>query len=597
MARVVVTTSKKERSSTARAWPTPAPPTTGRPRDPPRDPTRPAALLPADRWWFRGGRPVRWPGNTSSGPRCGCRRAAGADRAHRWPCLRCRDASTPVRRPSRRPPTPGLSPPRPPNNRRSAPRAVAPLEPPVPPTFRDLGVPADLAAVLDRRGIATPFPVQAATLPDALTGRDVSGKAPTGSGKTLAFGIPLAVRATSGRPRRPHSLVLAPTRELAAQIESELRPLAAVRGLTVAAFYGGVGFGKQLTALRQGVDIAVACPGRLADLVQRRECRLDEVDLVVIDEADRMADMGFLPEVRRLLDKVRPDRQTLLFSATLDDDVAVLVRHYQRDPARHEVGPLHQGPDRTEHHFWHTADDQRVDLTARLVRHHGPTIVFCRTKRRADRVTRQLGRAGVSAAAIHGDRSQSQRERALDAFTRGKVEALVATDVAARGIHVTDVACVVHYDLPGDEKDYVHRSGRTGRAGATGTVVTLVGGEHRKAATRLQRTLKLTTDGTVAPDLAGLPPVTGPTPAPTPGDAGPGRAHGRGGAARTHEQRPKGGPPRGAKGGAKSGGGRRRAAHARSGPARGDRGGAPANRARRSGGSRNGGRPKGAPRR
>ncbi len=426
----------------------------------------------------------------------------------------------------------------------------------MPPTFRDLGVPADLAAVLDQRGITAPFPVQAATLPDALAGRDIAGKAPTGSGKTLAFGIPLVVRATHGRPRRPHALVLAPTRELAAQIESELRPLAAVRGLTVAAFYGGVGFGKQLTALRKGVDIAVACPGRLADLVQRRECRLDEIDLVVIDEADRMADMGFLPEVRRLLDQVRPDRQTLLFSATLDDDVAVLVRHYQKDPARHEVGPLHQGPDRTEHHFWHARDDERVDLTARLVQHHGSTIVFCRTKRRADRLTRQLDKAGVSAAAIHGDRSQAQRERALDAFTRGKVEALVATDVAARGIHVTDVACVVHYDLPGDDKDYVHRSGRTGRAGATGTVVTLVSGEHRKAATRLQRALKLDA-ATVAPDFSGLADVAAPAfrpPAERYDDnapAGPRPSHGK---PRPYGDRNgPGGPRRGGKPGSKPG--------------------------------------------
>ena len=417
----------------------------------------------------------------------------------------------------------------------------------MPPTFRDLGVPADLAAVLDQRGITAPFPVQAATLPDALAGRDIAGKAPTGSGKTLAFGIPLVVRATHGRPRRPHALVLAPTRELAAQIESELRPLAAVRGLTVAAFYGGVGFGKQLTVLRKGVDIAVACPGRLADLVQRRECRLDEIDLVVIDEADRMADMGFLPEVRRLLDQVRPDRQTLLFSATLDDDVAVLVRHYQKDPARHEVGPLHQGPDRTEHHFWHARDDERVDLTARLVRHHGPTIVFCRTKRRADRVTRQLDKAGVSAAAIHGDRSQAQRERALDAFTRGKVEALVTTDVAARGIHVTDAACVVHYDLPADDKDYVHRSGRTGRAGATGAVVSLVGGEHRKAATRLQRTLKLDA-ATIAPDFGGLAEVTRPAPTERRAshlDESPGRrARPSQGGPRSYDDRPRAGGPR-----------------------------------------------------
>ena len=465
-------------------------------------------------------------------------------------------------------------------------------------TFRELGVPADLATLLDQRGITAPFPVQSATLPDALAGRDVCGKAPTGSGKTLAFGIPLVVRSTQGRPRRPHALVLAPTRELAAQIESELRPLAALRKQTVASFYGGVGFGKQLTALRKGVDIAVACPGRLADLVQRRECRLDEVDLVVIDEADRMADMGFLPEVKRLLDQVRPDRQTLLFSATLDNDVDVLIRRYQQNPARHEAEAIHQGPDRTSHHFWHSSDHEKVDLTARLVRGHGPTIVFTRTKRRADRLTKQLANAGVTAAAIHGDRSQPQRERALQAFTRGKVEALVATDVAARGIHVTDVACVIHFDPPADEKDYVHRSGRTGRAGASGTVVSLIGGEHRKTASRMQRKLGLGTSGPVEPDLAEFPPVPAPAPgtAPKPFDpVGPSnQRRGNGGPKRSHTGGPhQGGPrrpggPRKATAGASAGGPSSNGGARRKGTPRN----APPRKAG-SGGHRKGGAPRG----
>ena len=451
-------------------------------------------------------------------------------------------------------------------------------------TFRDLGVPADLTALLDERGITSPFPVQAATLPDAMAGRDVCGKAPTGSGKTLAFGIPLVTRATKGRPRRPHALVLAPTRELAAQIESELRPLAALRKMAVASFYGGVGFGKQLAALRNGVDIAVACPGRLADLVQRGDVRLDEVDLVVLDEADRMADMGFLPEVKRLLDQVRPDRQTLLFSATLDNDVDVLIRRYQQNPARHEAEALDTGPDRTVHHFWHSSDHEKVDLTARLVRGHGPTIVFCRTKRRADRLTRQLTNAGITAAAIHGDRSQPQRERALQAFTTGKVEALVATDVAARGIHVTDVACVVHFDPPADEKDYVHRSGRTGRAGASGTVVSLIGGEHRKTASRMQRKLGLGTNGPVNPDLTDFPAVPAPAPgtAPKPFDpAGP-----------SNQRRGKG-PKRPYSGGAHKGGARRpggprkATAGARSGNASGNGSGGGQAGARRKGTPRN----------
>jgi superfamily II DNA/RNA helicase len=369
-------------------------------------------------------------------------------------------------------------------------------------SFTALGVPDALAERLARRGIAEPFPIQAATLADALAGRDVCGRAPTGSGKTLAFGIPLVTRVGRGRPGRPRGLVLVPTRELANQVRDEVALLAGRKGPSVVTLFGGVGFGQQLSALRRGVDIAVACPGRLADLVARGDVALDDVELVVLDEADRMADMGFLPEVKRLLDRVRPDRQTLLFSATLDGDVDVLVRRYQRRPVRHEVAVEEDEP-QSRHVFWRIARDERVDLLASVLGRQWPAIVFCRTKRGADRLAQRLGRLGVAAAAIHGDRSQNQREAALASFTAGKVQALVATDVAARGIHVDDVACVVHFDPPGDEKDYVHRSGRTGRAGRTGLVVSLVGGDQVADVRTIQRTLGLPM-GFTAPDVPGL---------------------------------------------------------------------------------------------
>jgi superfamily II DNA/RNA helicase len=360
----------------------------------------------------------------------------------------------------------------------------------VSPSFAALGVPADLVDRLAARGVTDPFPIQAATLPDALAGRDVCGRAPTGSGKTIAFGIPLVTRVERARPRRPRALVLVPTRELAAQVHTELVALAGRSGPSALAVYGGVGFEKQISALRRGVDIVVACPGRLADLLAQRHLSLDEVGLVVIDEADRMADMGFLPEVRRLLDQVRSDRQTLLFSATLDGDVDVLVRRYQRSPVRHELAPE---PDarQSRHVFWRAERPERLALVADLVGKEWPAIVFCRTRHGADRLTRQLSRAGVAAAAIHGDRSQGQRERALAGLASGSVQALVATDVAARGIHVDDVACVVHFDPPGDEKAYVHRSGRTGRAGAAGLVVSLVDGAAAADTKKLQKALGL----------------------------------------------------------------------------------------------------------
>jgi superfamily II DNA/RNA helicase len=283
----------------------------------------------------------------------------------------------------------------------------------VSPTFLDLGVPADLVAALTEHGITHPFPVQTATVPAALGGRDVCGRAPTGSGKTLAFGLPLVARTGRAQPKRPRALVLAPTRELAAQIRRDLEPLAAARHLRLLTVYGGVGYEPQRSALRRGVDVLVACPGRLADLVQQRALRLDAVETVVVDEADRMADMGFLPEVRRLLDQTSPTRQTLLFSATLDGDIAVLTRDYQQDPVRHEVAEPDADVSTVEHHFWRVDPKERLRWTARLVDTVGPTMVFCRTRHGADRVAKQLGSAGVSAAAIHGGRAQGQRDRAL----------------------------------------------------------------------------------------------------------------------------------------------------------------------------------------
>jgi superfamily II DNA/RNA helicase len=351
------------------------------------------------------------------------------------------------------------------------------------PTFVTLGVAADLVAVLVDRGITDPFPIQAATLPDALAGRDVTGRAPTGSGKTLAFGLPIVSRIGRAGPGRPRALVLAPTRELAAQIAAELVPLAAVRGRRVQSFYGGTSFVAQRNALRRGVDIAVACPGRLADLIAQGAVSLGDVEVVVVDEADRMADMGFLPEVRRLLDSIRRDRQTLLFSATLDGDVDVLVRNYQRDPARHEIVPDEPAP--VDHHLWLVGEGERTERTAELVMAGASTMVFTRTRHGADRLVKRLGQAGVTALPIHGGRSQAQRDHALDAFRRGRVRALVATDVAARGIHVNGVACVIQYDLPADAKDYVHRAGRTGRAGADGMVVTLAAPAQRATAEKL----------------------------------------------------------------------------------------------------------------
>jgi len=358
-------------------------------------------------------------------------------------------------------------------------------------TFDTLGLPDSLVRALADLDIREPFPVQAAALPPGLAGRDIQGRAPTGSGKTLAFGLPLLTHVGKGGRNRPRALVLAPTRELAEQIKRDLAPLARAVGRRVSAVYGGVAYGPQLAALRGGVDVLVATPGRLEDLIARRAVDLGNTDVVVLDEADRMADMGFFPAVRRILDLTSLRRQTLLFSATLDGDVRVLSRDYQTDPVMIAAEAMGEVDLDVVHHFWRVDRTDRPGQTARLINESGRSIVFTRTRHGADRLVKQLTRERVSAVAMHGGRSQGQRTRALNQFSTGQAQALVATDVAARGIHVEDVAAVIHYDLAGDRKDYLHRSGRTARAGATGTVISLVTEGQDSDVRKLQRDLDL----------------------------------------------------------------------------------------------------------
>jgi superfamily II DNA/RNA helicase len=385
----------------------------------------------------------------------------------------------------------------------SAPTRVTAPADRTPAGFGALGLPPELTRTLRASGIREPFPIQAAVIPDVLHGRDVCGRAPTGSGKTLAFGLPLVARLGDARPRRPVALVLAPTRELAEQIARELGPYAEAMGHRIAAVYGGVGYGPQRKLLDRGAELVVACPGRLEDLLSMRALRLDDVAAVVIDEADQMSDMGFLPAVRRIVEQTAVDRQVMLFSATLEGPVAALVDDFQRDPSRHDVGE--KGPDVTAatHRFWTVDKTQRSALVAEIVRTAGSTMVFCRTRHGADRVAVQLGRLGVDAEAIHGGRSQAQRDRALAAFKRGDVAALIATDVAARGVHVDGVAVVVHFDPPADTATYLHRSGRTARAGATGTVISLVDRANKKVAKRMQGDVGIDVE-IVAPDVQRL---------------------------------------------------------------------------------------------
>ena len=354
-------------------------------------------------------------------------------------------------------------------------------------TFSQLGVPQWVSEALARQGITEPFQIQKITIKEGLDGDDICGRAPTGSGKTLAFGIPLVVRTKAAKPRRPQSLILAPTRELADQICKELQAFSGKR--TVSVVYGGVSYGPQRKALAKGVDILVACPGRLEDLIEQRELTLEDVKQVVIDEADRMADMGFMPAVKRILDQTSKGRQTILFSATLDQDVAQFKKHYQHNPVTREIGEKTPDIRNADHTYALAKKADKPELVAKAVNSTWPAIIFCRTRHGADRLVKQLKKLGIESEPIHGGKSQHQRKRALKNFSTGKVQALVATDVAARGIHVDGVTLVVHYDPPEDHKAYIHRSGRTARAGSQGVVLSIIQPEQKKSAKKLQKRL------------------------------------------------------------------------------------------------------------
>jgi superfamily II DNA/RNA helicase len=341
-------------------------------------------------------------------------------------------------------------------------------------TFASAGVPAPLVAALAEAGITTPFPIQAATLPDALAGLDILGRGQTGSGKTLGFSIPLAARLADGYTSacRPRGLVLVPTRELASQVQAVLTPLARAVGLSVATVFGGTSQNPQVAALRNRADIVVACPGRLADLIEQGHCHLGDVEITVLDEADHMADLGFLPIVRRLLDATPPEGQRMLFSATLDNAVDVLVRRFMSQPAEHAVDPA-KAPAEMIHHLLTVTPADRTGVVAALASGNNRSLVFTRTKHGAQKLARQLTAARIPTVELHGNLAQSARERNLASFASGAVRVMVATDIAARGIHVDGIDLVIHADSPTEHKAYLHRSGRTARAGAGGLVITL----------------------------------------------------------------------------------------------------------------------------
>ena len=358
-------------------------------------------------------------------------------------------------------------------------------------SFAALGVDPRLVDALDAAGITDPFPIQALTIPDAVTGRDVCGKAKTGSGKTLAFGLPLLAIAGQAEPNHPHAVVLVPTRELALQVTEVLAPLGDSVGCRVEAVYGGASMERQRIALARGADVLVATPGRLIDFIDNGAVRLDDVRVVVLDEADRMADMGFLPQVEWLLRRITSPHQTLLFSATLDGAVDHVVRRHLKDPVFHEVQSDMLTVEEIAHRLVLVHQLDKVKVAAAISRGAERSLIFVRTKRGADRLVEQLLKEGVSAAAIHGDLRQQMREKSLGQFTEGKLPVLVATDVAARGIHVDDIDIVIHYDPPEDAKNYLHRSGRTARAGESGLVVTLVLWDQELEVRRMQRRLAL----------------------------------------------------------------------------------------------------------
>ncbi|MFJ8668397.1 DEAD/DEAH box helicase [Streptomyces sp. NPDC093600] len=376
------------------------------------------------------------------------------------------------------------------------PRTITPALPAVQ-AFADLDMPGQLLAALVAEGVTVPFPIQGATLPNTLAGRDVMGRGRTGSGKTLAFGLALLARTAGQRaePRQPLALVLVPTRELAQQVTDALTPYARAVRLRVTTVVGGMSIGRQAGALRAGAEVVVATPGRLKDLIDRGDCRLNQVAITVLDEADQMADMGFMPQVTALLDQVRPEGQRMLFSATLDRNVDLLVRRYLTDPVVHSVDPSAGAVTTMEHHVLHVHSADKHATTTEIAARDGRVIMFLDTKHAVDRLTKDLLASGVRAAALHGGKSQPQRTRTLTQFKTGHVTVLVATNVAARGIHVDSLDLVVNVDPPTDHKDYLHRGGRTARAGESGSVVTLVTPNQRRGMARLM------TDAGISPKV------------------------------------------------------------------------------------------------
>ncbi|MGB1489478.1 MAG: DEAD/DEAH box helicase [Acidimicrobiales bacterium] len=356
----------------------------------------------------------------------------------------------------------------------------------------NLGVDEQIVSSLIKRGIKTPFPIQSLTIPDALRGNDVCGKAKTGSGKTLAFGIPMVqnLDQPSG-DNNPRGLIMVPTRELATQVKEELDPLLKGKSLTAVAIYGGANIEEQIKAIKRGIDIIVATPGRMIDLLEREEISLQSLEMVVLDEADRMADMGFLPQVEWILRRVERNHQTLLFSATLDGVVNTLIQRYQSNPIMHEVEAKEITVEEMTHRFLHVHERDKVKVAAAITRPVSRTLIFSNTKAGCDRLVKKLLTEGIRAQAIHGDLRQNIREKALARFASGKLPVLVATDVAARGIHVDGVEVVIHYDPPSDHKTYLHRSGRTARAGTDGLVVTLSLWDEELIVKRLQKRVGL----------------------------------------------------------------------------------------------------------
>ena len=451
--------------------------------------------------------------------------------------------------------------------------------------FSDLGIHEDIIRALKKQGILEPFEVQKEAIPEGMLGNDICCRAPTGSGKTLAFGLPLISRCKRAEPHLPTALILTPTRELAEQICSVLIPIAHAADLDVLAVYGGTSYTKQFKALERGVDVLVACPGRLIDLLNQNALSLEDTEIVVIDEADRMADMGFMEPVCEILDECARERQTILFSATLDDDVAKLIKKYQHKPSKIEVGPKEISMESMKHYFWLTKNSMKSEITSDVIKTFGRTIVFCRTRAGVDRVADELEDLGIRVSDLHGGLTQGQRNNAMKSFANGENLALIATDVAARGIDIEDVKVVIHYDPPENSKAYKHRSGRTARAGANGVVISLVQKPQKRTLTTIQKQVGIKASFS-PPNFDDLPDSNykyhRPPPRKKPKNKPQQNNRGRGGG-----RRPRGGRER--RGGRSQGGGDSRRGGRSQGGGDSRRGG----RSQGGGGSRRGGRSQG----